>query len=542
MQQKSAKSLVRKRAEKVPRDSRAARVRFLLRNIDAPQCLSGDPLLGSTSPHLARALVESAANQLAPRLRLIIARCDLGGELHEHVAADLGISRRHFYRERQVALTALYDALMHAIVTERPGSFPGLEIDGFPIERAEALSNAGFTSQAMELLEDTLGSLTHVAGRVQILLQLTELYDTLGHYSRAGVYLEAARHLVASDSLDSAACRVTALGMTRSQACLLWHRGEVREAWRQLEAGIRGFRSAVGVQSRVGQKELAKALLVLADVLAYGGSFASALAAALEAKQIAFNLDFQPALQTQTLTTLGAMRILAGVPSEAILPDLYTAYELAKITGFVRGIAEASNLLSKVFASAGLNESALHFGKAALSASLADCMNSEERLVLRCELAWAKVMAGDLNGAIETLRSAIERQGAAPPFTFGVPKILMAEIALASGDTNGALPLVLEASVDMQEIGSERGLGSALRVRAEIESALGNKRNAMRAIDEALALLARAAPATPLASAYQLSGRLTGNRRHKRLAAELAELFSINQEQVPMLEYQDLRH
>src|SRR5580658_1989153 len=42
----------------------------------------------------------------------IIARCDLGGQLHKVVARDLGISMRTFYRERGEAFERLRSALV----------------------------------------------------------------------------------------------------------------------------------------------------------------------------------------------------------------------------------------------------------------------------------------------------------------------------------------------------------------------------------------------------------------------------------------------
>jgi hypothetical protein len=79
----------------------------------------------------------------------------------------------------------------------------------------------------------------------------------------------------------------------------------------------------------------------------------------------------------------------------------------------------------------------------------------------------------------------------------------------------------------MRRIQSKRGLGSALRVRAEIEGALGWRRQALRSIDEAIALLSGNAPPFALAQAYGLSGRLSGNRRHKQMARTLGQLSRI---------------
>jgi hypothetical protein len=56
------------------------------------------------------------------RQRAIIEQYDVGGQLRDRVAADLGISLRQFYRERRVALQRLADSVGDAATTAPTGT------------------------------------------------------------------------------------------------------------------------------------------------------------------------------------------------------------------------------------------------------------------------------------------------------------------------------------------------------------------------------------------------------------------------------------
>ena len=103
-------------------------VRHLLRHIGNPRQLRSNPLVAqlfADAPdhnrdrvvvRRLRAMIAEAMDALLQeadddpkraeilrRRRTIVLRCDLGGEPHKRVAAELGIDRRYFYRERRRA-------------------------------------------------------------------------------------------------------------------------------------------------------------------------------------------------------------------------------------------------------------------------------------------------------------------------------------------------------------------------------------------------------------------------------------------------------
>jgi DNA-directed RNA polymerase specialized sigma24 family protein len=86
--------------------------RDLLRHLDDPGSLQGNQFAARWLALGADvwACTRAAIAQLPEPLRTIVTRCDLAKELHTVVAADIGVSERHFYRLRRKALLCLTDA------------------------------------------------------------------------------------------------------------------------------------------------------------------------------------------------------------------------------------------------------------------------------------------------------------------------------------------------------------------------------------------------------------------------------------------------
>jgi hypothetical protein len=126
----------RVRTVRINRPSQFAELARLLRRLDDPESVRHSPLVrgafgapqpgnGPIDDNLTllriRAAVLSAVATLDTELnarnvhfarqRAIVTRCDLRGEKHAAVAADLGVSLREFYRERRRALERLLENL-----------------------------------------------------------------------------------------------------------------------------------------------------------------------------------------------------------------------------------------------------------------------------------------------------------------------------------------------------------------------------------------------------------------------------------------------
>ena len=105
--------------------------------------------------HVFIAGPDEQANVHSRRQRTIIERCDLRREPHALVAADLGLSRREFYRERKRACGPIAEYLAHVDLTDPARSLPD-EFD-LTLTFAESLCRLGRHDAAIASME-TLGA------------------------------------------------------------------------------------------------------------------------------------------------------------------------------------------------------------------------------------------------------------------------------------------------------------------------------------------------------------------------------------------------
>lgn len=523
MRQVRADVLVQKSDQNLTRPDRQSNVKRFLRDLDSPHRLRNNLLLGNCSPDKARMLVEGALDELPLRSRIIIARCDLANELHATVARDLGISERHFYRERHEALSFLHEALERKRF-QKPISFVvNIDSEDIPLVYANALQNAGDVQQAIRFLEKALFKVSAHEARARLALQLGKLCCETSKISRAVQFLDIAYESLRLGSLPAPPS--VELEAATLSATLLLHSDRINSAKSQLDRAIREFKRSADVGNIKYGRAMAKAQLTLADIFETEGSFSAALAAAFEANRITRQFELEPTLRSRALIALSAMRVLTGSPVEMAMADLSTAYDLAKMSGLTRDCAEISILFCSFYGNDGKYDLALRFGNAALN--LAKATMSEEGFALaRCCVASVHIA----NHNTVAARRILKEDATSPEtrsFICILPRLVEAELLLAEERFESALDAASDAVDKMRRIQSKRGLGSALRVRAEIEGALGWRRQALRSIDEAIALLSGNAPPFALAQAYGLSGRLSGNRRHKQMARTLGQLSRI---------------
>src|ERR1022692_2734190 len=93
-----------------------AAIRDVLRHLDHPERLQVNPLVSwqflgvseqASGAARVKKAIDLAIEGLSPRQREIVRRCDLRGHTHRSVINDLGITERHFYRERRSALESI---------------------------------------------------------------------------------------------------------------------------------------------------------------------------------------------------------------------------------------------------------------------------------------------------------------------------------------------------------------------------------------------------------------------------------------------------
>jgi hypothetical protein len=112
----------------------------LLRFAIEPRPLPANALALRIAPSVDRRdvarTVRSAFDELSPRQREIVVRCEIRGEPYAAVAKSLHLSERHLYRERRAALSRI----AHRLLTDEPANTgPAVRLTEVPPSRVGRL-------------------------------------------------------------------------------------------------------------------------------------------------------------------------------------------------------------------------------------------------------------------------------------------------------------------------------------------------------------------------------------------------------------------
>ncbi|HZZ00615.1 MAG TPA: hypothetical protein VFE36_13690 [Candidatus Baltobacteraceae bacterium] len=494
--------------------ARYGEVTELLQNLDRPHVLTGHRLLAPHASAHPRQIVEEALALLSERFRTILTRCDLAKERHAFVAAQLGISERHFYRERRKAILALGEAL--AALPQHRTAIRASDAD--PVDAsfacAAALCSVGRVGDAIDTLERALAATSSADARARIGIRLGTLCCDTGTFDRALSYV----HFAQRESHD----RLRRFEAATVRAQIALRRGELENASREVEPVLASLKALAPADAVQRARALVNAHLIAAEIADHRDAFGIGLEAAIEADAMARRYELEPALRLRAQMTLAHMRMLTGTPMPALLDHIAADYDFAQRHGLARDCADTAGLFCVLYSYAGIHDRALEFGRKALE--IDRVVGADDR-VHRYYVAWAFLRRGNTRAARSTLGEIPSPGSSGDSFDHVVPRLIEAESLHLEGRDRDALAIARRAVHSMRRAGSSRGLGSALRVQAEIQGALDERGWAQRSIDEALSLLRKTGPPYALAQAYGCSGRLTGNRRHKAAAREMMELF-----------------
>lgn len=383
-----------------------------------------------------------------------------------------------------------------------------------PLACAAALCNVGRTGDALDLLDRTLGATASTDARARVAIRLATLCCETGDLDRASGYLRFAQHETPERLRRLEAATV------RAQIALL--RGDLDAASRELDPVVASLKTLAPAPTAVRARALVNAQLVAAEIADHRDAFGTGLEVAIEAAGTARLYALEPALRLRAQLTLAQMRMLTGTPMPALLDHIAADYDFAQKHALARDCANTAGLFCVLYSYAGRHDRALEFGRKALE--IDRVVGADDR-VHRYYVAWAFLRRGNARAARSTLGQIPPPGTIGDSFDYLVPRLIEAESLHLEGRNRDALAIARHAVHTMRQSGSRRGLGSALRVQAEIQGALDEKGSAQRSIDEALSLLGTTGPPYALAQAYRCSGHLTGNRRHKAAAREMMELF-----------------
>jgi tetratricopeptide (TPR) repeat protein len=482
---------------------------------------TGATLEADVSIDALRERLDAALSELPVRWRTIVVRCDLGGELHASVAADLGISKRHLYRERRKALALLAEVL--SVGPAPKARTVIVEVDP-QLAAAATLSQTDRVERAVPILETALQWARTDAAKIRIFLQLSSVFCQLRQFTRADSALAAARQTFTTMAPERSETAALLLEIATAEAKVLDHHGKTDAAEARLLRGVGHFTTVGIFDDQITARAFAQAQLTLANLMGSHAEQVGAIAYAAEAERVIRRYKLETVLQSRAMSELGALRFFSGVaPSAMVLPDLRAAYALAQANGFVTDVVQSALALAFLYSRAAHHAHALQFARASLQVMQITGMRAAFVSQSYFTLAAVQTAAGDRDGALQTLTRLRASMAKHPwsPFPYG--KLVEGQILLQCGSYEAALRVTNDAVTGFAAEGRTKTIGACLRVRAEIQTAIGDRHGAQRTLEEAIELLGAGVPAPQLGAAYALLATLTGKREHRFAAKELSE-------------------
>ncbi len=454
------------------------------------------------------------------RQRAIVTRCDLRGEKHATVAAELGISLREFYRERRRAFERLLTNL-DANLPESQGPVRALP-SRFTLEldRVANFRLVGAFGAAFELLERIASEAADPHDGVRAWCYGVEIASDIGDNERARrLFARALQH--AREMGDDLA-PIGELNLQLASAYVAWNAGsDLAGASVHLERAAKAAEQLPQTVDRHHVRAAAGALFHRAELSCLHGDPAAALQALSHARRLIERLRYKPdELLGRLFLELSVVHalVIGGMPRA--IEYALEALDVFECARHAEGVAVASGLLCSALTQCGEFDHALALGTMALETarSAGNPKVIADKALL---LAQAHALGGDPKIGLRLAREAAMHGGSAL-FAVRTP-LAIAEALLALGESERALTYADEAGRYASARAMERYVGMAARIAADAYAALGAPARAREQADVALCVLSAHGHPHSLARAYMTARRLGMGGPALRLAQEIGD-------------------
>lgn len=501
--------------------SHAGLVAGLMQGLDDDRLVAEHPLARAFSAPDAATVRENVLQAVerlrdlpssGERLHAIAARCDLGGELHKIVAADLGLSRRQFYRDLARArgfvereLDAPFDAV--------PASVPPSDGEA-RLQTAIALASAGHGRTAVEHFAPIVARLLGEAAAWGHCV-LADLQLDNGDVAGARRELKVAVECAGSDGIGADRARLTG-------AKLLQYAGAAQAA-RELEDLVARL-DARGEDSSLAVDTLSEALALLAFCYHERGDFAAAETAARRNPASSPGRRVSAFARRQSLNVNAMLACDADAGPRAAQQSCDAFYRFAVANGFLDDVSAA------LLQSSGIARFERRLDEAqrlaAESLAIQRTIGSTGAPVLGM-LAAIAVDAGDYARGQQLAR---ETRAAAPAgsHTWWATYLHEAEALARSRDHREALRICRRVA---REAGDRDARIAAWRSRVEglAYDALGDRARAYRAAGMSLDILGDRAPPFHRLKSLLVAQQIRPSRRRREQIRDLTALLGWNE-------------
>jgi len=441
----------------------------------------------------------------------ILCRCDFEGSPHREVMRALGLSERHFYRERRAGIIELARCLQRRPAVQAVCAEPDRLALCFA--RIDALESAGRIDDALGKLSSLRGAVAHEErGRIEA--RLAEVNRDAGRFDAALEHVGFACANVVS--ADDARAELDVL-----RATIAWQAGEGACTTSSLDGSIERLRERARQRTpALIPHALSDALEISGEVSLESSDWTRALMLFEEARTaLAAAPEPRRDVVVRSLIWAATARswIDGGLPKAA--RELESAYAMACAQSLPREASLALGRLCQLFDLVGNAKRAAELATTYLE-PIASELVGDWRASAHLDIASAYISTGELAKAGEQLQCA---KAAAPPGSFAYAATLMgdSEIALAMRDAPTAIVRANAALAEMVRLGRLRHVGAVLAVRAEALWLSGRQREASTQMHDALDLMGRYAHPLRLATQYRRAVRVTNDRAHARAARVL---------------------
>jgi len=468
---------------------------------------------------LLAGVLSQILDELSPRQRAILERCDVHGENATVTAKSLNISRRQLYRERRTALHWIAQKLIVGATPLSPPRAITVESDRLTdrIALSQALENGGEWRGAADILERLTKESGDPDQRARVEIQLAYLYLRADRLTMARDHSEVMRELAhrahagrewREAEADVVAANVALSAMDLRTAARLSHRSSSQlESWENGTGEIRIHNA------------LSRALIVEADVVLARGKIESARALAGKARDIAeSNERIDRRVRIEVQANVAALDIFSGRHYEKGERELKECYRQALLFGLTGSAIGVAAELAGTYRRQARPEAAID-----LLEPLADVAQKgswRERRRLLYELANAYIEIGDLPAAriqVVGLEEAVvgiaTRQGPA--------QLTVARFHLALQSWAPALLAAEAAETSCAQLGSDRLVGEALLLQVRALFGLGEPVRARRLMVAAIKLIEMTNSDGRIAVAYKLMAQLFGEVKYAAAARRL---------------------
>jgi tetratricopeptide (TPR) repeat protein len=451
----------------------------------------------------------------ASRQHAIVRRCDLQRESHAAVAADLGISRRQFYRERKRACARLADYL------ERTRSYDAVSCENeFDLhwDIASGFCAAGKYDSAVLMMEG-LAAAGEAPQRIRAYAGLVPMLGEVGRIGDAKTAVAAAREVYAACRMSAAESVLARAEIETAAARVAWLTGDLKAAVARHEWILGHLRSAPPLATGRALELRAVSQMRLGMLKRdFGDARGSLQSLVLASRTLGSFARPAPLLQAEFLANLSLSFMVSpgGLEKSAACMAEYLSY--SREHHLMCDTADALANLATLHLQWGDVAQARRFARSSLKLAPAVC--SDQQLVYITINAAVAEATESPRSALNLIAQARERT-AGGSFAWALLEVAAAEALLAGQFYDRARETATGAARMMWEMGAVRYAGSALRIAAEAEEHLGNRAKALAFIHEALRALETSGHASSLASAYACSARLTANTVHAANARDL---------------------